>query len=184
LLLVSARLPRHDIVALLAQPNRVQAPVVITEAEENQVELVPLLELGASGYVPRSAELPEVIARLHAIHAGSSPIAPEIGTALVTRLKDLLQRPHREDPLVDVRNLAVMLTERECAILDLICMGMSNQEIASELMIELGTVKNHVHNILKKMNVGSRTQAAHYFSLLRQQQAVRDTQPTSNPPVA
>jgi len=53
------------------------------------------------------------------------------------------------------------LTPRECEILDLIELGLSNKEIARKLLIEIGTVKNHVHNILEKLNVRCRKQAAH-----------------------
>jgi two-component system, NarL family, nitrate/nitrite response regulator NarL len=53
------------------------------------------------------------------------------------------------------------LTPRECEILEMIELGLSNKEIARKLRIEVGTVKNHVHNILDKMNVRRRNQAAH-----------------------
>jgi len=57
-------------------------------------------------------------------------------------------------------HLYAELTERECEVLDLIEQGASNQEIASSLCIELGTVKNHVHNILDKLDVRTRKHAA------------------------
>ena len=60
------------------------------------------------------------------------------------------------------------LTERERQILNLIASGLTNQAIADQLVIEVGTVKNHIHSIFDKLNVSSRKDAALYLSLLKQ----------------
>jgi DNA-binding NarL/FixJ family response regulator len=59
------------------------------------------------------------------------------------------------------------LTSRELEVLDLIGNGLTNQDIAEKLVIEIGTVKNHVHSILKKLNVGSRGEAAAYLAFIK-----------------
>ncbi len=61
---------------------------------------------------------------------------------------------------LDTAKARANLTERECQVLTLVAQGHSNQEIAQQLTIELGTVKNHVHNILRKLSVSSREEAA------------------------
>jgi DNA-binding NarL/FixJ family response regulator len=73
-----------------------------------------------------------------------------------------LLRPTRSEPILAPRSARPgELTPRECEILEMIELGLSNKEIARKLRIEVGTVKNHVHNILDKMNVRRRNQAAH-----------------------
>ena len=59
------------------------------------------------------------------------------------------------------------LTTRELEVLELIGKGMTNQQIAEHLVIEVGTVKNHVHSILDKLNVSSRKEAAAYLALIK-----------------
>ena len=70
------------------------------------------------------------------------------------------------------------LTEREREILTLIASGMTNQEISDQLTIEVGTVKNHIHNIFDKLNVSSRKDASLYLALLQQHEA--DERPDRN----
>jgi DNA-binding NarL/FixJ family response regulator len=59
------------------------------------------------------------------------------------------------------------LTSRELEVLELIGEGLTNQQISDQLIIEVGTVKNHVHNILDKLNVGSRGEAAAYLAFIK-----------------
>jgi RNA polymerase sigma factor (sigma-70 family) len=65
-------------------------------------------------------------------------------------------------------NEAIDLTPREREILELIGQGLTNQEIADRLVIEVGTVKNHVHSILQKLDVSSREAAASHLALIRE----------------
>lgn len=167
LLLVSARLPRDEIAQFVgAARNR---RIVIVDVEETEDTLLPLLESGAVGYVRQGAPTGEMLSTLNAIHSGKLPLAPPIGTALVERIHELLalQQQSGENLAESCPDLAV-LTAREREILRLIRNGASNRDIAQELTIELGTVKNHVHNILKKLNVSRREQAALYVELFDQ----------------
>jgi DNA-binding NarL/FixJ family response regulator len=104
------------------------------------------------------------------IQAGSAPLAPAIGTALVTRMHELLALQARDSREALGENCPDpgALTGREREILLLLREGASNQEIADRLTIEVGTAKNHVHSILKKLNVARRDQAARYVGLLEQ----------------
>jgi two-component system nitrate/nitrite response regulator NarL len=168
LILLSADFPAAEVLDFLAQRGDDGARVVIVEADESGEQLVPFLEAGAAGYVRKDTSPDEMVAVLQAIHAGKAPLSPGVGTALVERMHELLAlREQRAGPVPPQNQTDLsVLTAREREILVLIRAGASNQGIAGSLMIELGTVKNHVHNILKKLNVRTREQAAAYADLL------------------
>ncbi|BAM92866.1 hypothetical protein S58_69000 [Bradyrhizobium oligotrophicum S58] len=109
---------------------------------------------GIAGCVPRDGSIDDVIAQVDRLTAGPRneqiSIVAEPGAQL-----DHLQ------PTPATKSRFGELTPRECEILQMIEVGLSNKEIARNLRIEVGTVKNHVHNILEKLNVRRRNQAAH-----------------------
>ena len=109
---------------------------------------------GVAGFVPRNGSLEDVISELDRVGAvgRNEPI---------TVSSPPLLQPDAAEPIFALRSRAGELTPRECEILEMIELGLSNKEIARKLRIEVGTVKNHVHNILDKMNVRCRNQAAH-----------------------
>jgi DNA-binding NarL/FixJ family response regulator len=108
---------------------------------------------GIAGFVPRDGSLDDVIAEVDRLttcgRAESIPIVPSAPDQPVAR------------PSSGRRPRVGELTPRECEILQMIELGLSNKEIARDLGIEVGTVKNHVHNILDKLKVCRRNQAAH-----------------------
>jgi DNA-binding NarL/FixJ family response regulator len=161
-MLVSAAFPAENVVELARENQQRDTPTVISEIEEHDPALVTFLEAGAAGYVRQGASAAEIADTLYAIHSGKPPLATPVGTALLERMHELLALERQGNgalPLEPDGNL-VELTARERQVLELIRAGASNQDIARELTIELGTVKNHVHNILKKLNVSRRDQAA------------------------
>jgi two-component system, NarL family, nitrate/nitrite response regulator NarL len=109
---------------------------------------------GFAGFVPRDGSLEDVISELDRVAAvgRNEPI---------TVVAPPLLQPNASEPIFAPRSRVGELTPRECEILEMIELGLSNKEIARKLRIEVGTVKNHVHNILDKMNVRRRNQAAH-----------------------
>jgi two-component system nitrate/nitrite response regulator NarL len=109
---------------------------------------------GIAGFVPRNGSLEDVISELDRVGAArrNEPI---------TVASPPLLQPNAAEPIFALRSRVGELTPRECEILEMIELGLSNKEIARKLRIEVGTVKNHVHNILDKMNVRRRNQAAH-----------------------
>jgi len=91
-------------------------------------------------------------------------VSPKIAAAMMERLSDLAQM------FSDVENSVTDdagLTPRELEVLELIGEGLTNQQISERLVIEVGTVKNHVHSILEKLNVGSRGEAAAYLAFIK-----------------
>jgi DNA-binding NarL/FixJ family response regulator len=128
-------------------------PVVALAVSGSYDEVVACAEAGVSGYLLRDqppAELVDVVAR---VARGETYCPPRVAAALIRRVGTLsVERRASAGP--------GRLTPREREILDLIEQGMSNKEIARELTIEVRTVKNHVHNLLEKLQVSRRGEAA------------------------
>ena len=129
-----ARYPETEVVALTSF------------IEEEKVHAA--LDAGAAGYLLKDAEADEVAAAVRAAHRGEVHLDPAIARRLMTSL-----RQPKEDPLGE-------LTEREREILRLVAAGKANKEIARELVISERTARTHVSNILRKLGLSSRTQAA------------------------
>lgn len=169
LILLSALLAERRMQELLALlREQAAAPIVIVDVEENEQAILPLFEAGAIGYVPRGASAADTFSILQSIRDGASPLAPHIGTAVVARMNELLvlRRQKQSENIPLEAGQDTRLTPREIEVLQLMSGGLSNQEIAAQLMIELGTVKNHVHSILKKLGATSRVQAALSYASL------------------
>jgi DNA-binding NarL/FixJ family response regulator len=113
------------------------------------------LKKGAAGYVLKDAPPEELLAGIKAVAAGGSFLGAKVATELLNRMGN--------DPAVPTAtDLPEPLTERETEVLKLIGQGLGNREIAERLVISEKTVKTHVANILQKLQVKSRTQAALY----------------------
>jgi DNA-binding NarL/FixJ family response regulator len=130
-----------------AHHDDIEVVAVTSFAEEERVHAA--LEAGASGYILKDAESDEVAAAVRAAHRGEL----QLDAAVARRLMASLRAPQSQDP-------AVELTDREREILRLVAAGMANKEIASELVISERTARTHVSNILRKLGLASRTQAA------------------------
>jgi two-component system, NarL family, nitrate/nitrite response regulator NarL len=124
----------------------------VTEAE---ADVIACAEAGMAGYVTRDATVGECAAALEAAAHGELACSPKIAAALFDRIAALSTSATEEPPEPETQ-----LTRRERQILELIDEGLSNQQIASQLSIELPTVKNHVHHILEKLRVNRRGEAA------------------------
>lgn len=129
------------------------AHVVGFGVDEVEGEVLACAEAGLAGYVPSDASLDELAMRVDSVHRGELLCTPRMAATLFRRL-ELRERGGDPQPQ------AVILTGREQEVLKLVDRGLSNKEIAAQLNIELSTVKNHVHNVLDKLNVTSRMQAA------------------------
>jgi DNA-binding NarL/FixJ family response regulator len=121
----------------------------------NEVEyLVRAIEYGVNGYVLKDSESAVLKKAIYTIHRGETYIQPELAPLLKERLEDKNSlSSHGDDDI---------LTKREIEVLKLLAEGLFNKEIAYTLAISEKTVKNHVSNIFKKINVSDRTQAAVY----------------------
>lgn len=120
----------------------------------NEVEyLVRAMDYGVNGYVLKDSDSALLKKAIYCVYRGETYIQPELTPVLKERL---------EERSLNIGNLDVALTKREIEVLKLIAEGLFNKEIAYTLAISEKTVKNHVSNIFKKINVSDRTQAAVY----------------------
>lgn len=137
---------------------------VVFDLPKSRQVILPYLEGGASGYILRDDSVTEMVKKINATHAGQPVICPEITAALMNRVAELAD--YRQGPALNIQTLTE-LTRREREVLELLGQDLSNREIAHELVIEVGTVKNHVHSILKKLDVNSRRDAIAYLPVLQ-----------------
>jgi two-component system nitrate/nitrite response regulator NarL len=164
LLLASFALPADGALRLVQTLGGVDgAPkVLVTDMAAEPTTILYLIEEGAAGYVYGEEGLAGLVKKIRAIHSDEFMLCPEIAAALMVRIAELKQLAHELDggALAQPTVAYAELTPREREVLHLIGREMSNHEIAETLVIELGTVKNHVHNLLRKLDVCNRKQAA------------------------
>ena len=134
---------------LAAAPESKIVVVGVSEAED---DVIAWAEAGVAGYIRREASLEELTHAVSGVTRGELPISPKMAATLLKRVATLAAV--QAAPANDAR-----LTKREIEIVALIDEGLSNKEIARRLCIELPTVKNHVHNILEKLQVSRRGDA-------------------------
>ncbi|UJF25226.1 response regulator transcription factor [Suttonella sp. R2A3] len=129
-----------------------ELPVLILTISENAADLQKCLSLGAKGYVLKNADTSFLINAIRRIMAGDKVLSPDMVSHLVEEL-------HPAES-VDRLNALSALTRREVEVLHYIARGISNKAIAAKLSLSENTIKVHVQNILKKLNLRSRVQAA------------------------
>jgi DNA-binding NarL/FixJ family response regulator len=139
------------------------AKLVVLGAVSDDEVLISYIERGAIGYVRKSEEFDRLLSVIRVVQRGEALAHPELVAPLFRRLAEI-RRSWRELYPVDAGEVA--LTSRQCEVMELIVNGCSNAEIAEELSISIGTVKNHVHKIFGQLGVGSREQAATVFARL------------------
>ena len=123
--------------------------IVLTSATEDEY-LFPAMRAGARGYLLKDVEPDEVVQAIRSVVRGHATLHPLVAERLVRGSKD------------DPDDHVTELSEREIDVLRMIARGQSNREIAASLFIAEGTVKSHVSNILSKLHLAHRTQAALY----------------------
>jgi len=130
--------------------------VMLTISDEEE-DLFEAIRAGASGYLLKDIPLDEVADVVRAVHGGQSLINPSMAAKLLTEFAALNKRGDQEERAEQVP--PPKLTDREMQVLKLVAKGMNNRDIAKELFISENTVKNHVRNILEKLQIHSRMEA-------------------------
>jgi DNA-binding NarL/FixJ family response regulator len=133
------------------------AKLLLMGLTESESDVLACIEAGAAGLLQREASLEDLLQSIRAVVAGEALCSPKIVALL---LSQIAERTHARKRL-QLQGLP-HLTSRERQILALIEEKYSNKEIAVHLRIEVQTVKNHVHNILEKLQLHSRREAAWY----------------------
>lgn len=126
--------------------------IVLTSYHQDE-HIFPALQAGAISYLLKDVKAEELVEAIQRASKGEATLHPRVASRVIKQFSG--ERPGK-------RSLFTDLTERELEILTLIARGYTNQKISEELVITIGTVKGHVSNILSKLHLADRTQAAVY----------------------
>jgi NarL family two-component system response regulator LiaR len=132
------------------------ARVLILTSFGEEDSVIPALKAGAQGYLLKDIAPDELVQAVREAYRGRVQLHPEVAKKLVTAITSREEQPVARTKAVSVEDL----TERELQVLRLIATGKSNREIAEEMVISEKTVKTHVSNVLGKLHLEDRTQAA------------------------
>lgn len=128
--------------------------VIILGMPDLTDEIMACIEAGAAGYVLKEASFDYLVESIRSVQRGESFCSPRMAASLFSRVAELVGEKIPES--------SVKLTQREVEIINKIADGLSNKEIAEQLYIEVQTVKNHIHNILDKLQLHNRLEAVQY----------------------
>lgn len=165
--LMDVRMPVMDGIAATAHLKQTQpaCEVLMLTTFDDDDYVIKSLQAGASGYLLKDIPASDLAQAIKLAHAGIY----QLDTAVAGKLVGALGQPKKEtSPLGSVTSTGSVtdsthdLTERELEVLRLIATGATNREIADELVVSEGTVKNHVSSILSRLGLRDRTQAALY----------------------
>jgi DNA-binding NarL/FixJ family response regulator len=165
MMLVAATLPHDGALAITkaVADSHPATKVLIIGVPQSENVILQYVMAGASGYVLQNVSVEHLLDNIRAVHDDKALVSPRVAAALMNHVAELAQVSSQYE--LDPQAIAD-LTPREREVLNLIGEGLTNQEIAGRLVIEVGTVKNHVHNLLKKLDANNREEAASYIPLL------------------
>lgn len=155
--LVDAELPPFGGVAAvthLAEHSATRS--IVWGFEPNSEAVLAAVRAGASGYLHKEISPPGLVRALRGLGRGEAPLARDLATLMIDAVQGLEERNR-------VRELAAVLSARECEVLHLVAQGAPNKQVAAALTISEFTVKRHMQNILKKLGVPSRRGAAAFY---------------------
>jgi two-component system NarL family response regulator len=157
--LMDIRMPKITGIEAARQMKEVapSAKIVMLTISDEEEDLFEAIRAGASGYLLKDIPLDELADSVRAVHGGQSLINPSMAGKLLTEFATLARRDAEDEPAKHAP--APKLTDREMEVLRLVARGMNNRDIAKELFISENTVKNHVRNILEKLQIHSRMEA-------------------------
>lgn len=156
-ILMDVRMPkRSGIEACLAiKEIAPTARIIMLTVSDEEADLYDAVKNGASGYLLKDSSIDEVAQAIRVVADGQSLISPSMAIKLLDEFKQMSRSDRQQVP-------TPRLTERELEVLKLVAQGLNNREIAKRLFISENTVKNHVRNILEKLQLHSRMEAVMY----------------------
>jgi two-component system NarL family response regulator len=133
------------------------AKIIMLTISDEEADLYDAIKAGAMGYLLKEISIEEVASAIRAVHGGQSLISPSMASKLLTEFASMIKRTDDRQQVPTPR-----LTDREMEVLKLVAKGLNNRDIAKELFISENTVKNHIRNILEKLQLHSRMEAVVY----------------------
>jgi two-component system NarL family response regulator len=159
IVLMDVRMPRRggiDATSTIKQTVP-SAKIVMLTISDEEVDLYDAIKAGAMGYLLKEISIDEVATAIRAVHGGQSLISPSMASKLLTEFASMIKKTDDRPQIPTPK-----LTEREMEVLRLVAKGMANRDIAKQLYISENTVKNHIRNILEKLQLHSRMEAVVY----------------------
>lgn len=144
-------------VTQILRRNSPNVKVIILGLVDLTEEIMACIEAGATGYVLKESSFEHLVETIRSVHKNETFCSPRMAASLFSRVAELTSQNRTTPPLDSVR-----LTGREMDVINLIAEGLSNKEIGRRLFIETQTVKNHIHNILDKLQLHNRFEAVQY----------------------
>ncbi|HVM27018.1 MAG TPA: response regulator transcription factor [Mycobacteriales bacterium] len=159
IVLMDVRMPRRGgIDACSAIHETVpSAKIIMLTISDEEADLYDAIKAGAMGYLLKEISIEEVAGAIRAVHGGQSLISPSMASKLLTEFATMIKKTDDRQQLPTPR-----LTDREMEVLKLVAKGLNNRDIAKQLFISENTVKNHIRNILEKLQLHSRMEAVVY----------------------
>ena len=134
-----------------------QIKVIILGLVDLTDEIMACIEAGANGYVLKESSFEHLVETIRSVHRNETFCSPRIAASLFSRIAELTGEVEDQTPSDSIK-----LTARELDVINLIAEGLPNKEIAKKLFIETQTVKNHIHNILDKLQLHNRFETVQY----------------------
>jgi two-component system NarL family response regulator len=158
--LLDVRMPKGSGIEACVQIKGVapSARIIMLTISDEEADLYEAIKAGATGYLLKEISIDEVASAVRAVHDGQSLISPAMASKLLTEFALMAKRSNDRTEQVPTPRL----TDRELEVLKLVARGLNNRDIARELYISENTVKNHIRNILEKLQLHSRMEAVVY----------------------
>jgi len=157
--LLDIRMPKRSGIEACAGIKEIvpSSRILMLTISDEEADLYDAIKAGASGYLLKEISTDEVSAAIRAVAGGQSLISPSMASKLLSEFASMIKTKDEREQVPAPR-----LTDRELEVLRLVARGMNNREIAKELFISENTVKNHIRNILEKLQLHSRMEAVVY----------------------
>ncbi|MGH8867579.1 MAG: response regulator [Actinomycetes bacterium] len=159
IVLMDVRMPRRGGIDACTAIKEIvpSAKIIMLTISDEEADLYDAIKAGATGYLLKEISIDEVASAIRAVYNGQSLISPSMASKLLTEFASMIKRGEERQQVPAPR-----LTEREMEVLKLVAKGLNNRDIAKQLFISENTVKNHIRNILEKLQLHSRMEAVVY----------------------
>jgi DNA-binding NarL/FixJ family response regulator len=158
-ILMDVRMPNRSGIEATQQIKELlpHVKILVLTISDDEADLYESIKAGATGYLLKEISTDEVADAIRSVWAGHSRISPAMASKLLTEFQAMTKRADDRQQIAPPR-----LTERELEVLRLVAKGLNNRDIAKNLFISENTVKNHIRNILEKLQLHSRMEAVIY----------------------